>query len=67
MLVIQRTKEEAKNKIVIGDPKKPIGTITITSIKRGRVRVACDFPTDVEVNRGEIAALRASQKDAGAA
>jgi len=64
MLVITRTKDK---KIVIGDPKKPIGTITITSVKRGRVRVACDFPKDVEVNRGEIAALRASQKDAGAA
>jgi sRNA-binding carbon storage regulator CsrA len=67
MLVITRNTDEAENKIVIGDPKKPIGTITIRSVKGERVRVACDFPKDVQVNRGEIAALRAAQKDAGAA
>lgn len=52
MLVVTRTTSE---KVVIGDPKNPIGTVTIASVKGERVRIAFDFPKDVPVNRQEIA------------
>lgn len=63
MLVITRTKEE---KIVIGDPKKPIGTITIASVKGERVRVAFDFPKDIPINREEIAQMKAQEVEGAA-
>lgn len=53
MLVVTRTTSE---KVVIGDPKNPIGTVMIASVKGERVRIAFDFPKDVPVNREEIAA-----------
>ncbi len=52
MLVITRREGE---EIVIGDPKNPIGIVRIASIKGERVRVAFDFPREVEINRREIA------------
>lgn len=52
MLVITRREGE---EIVIGDPKNPIGVVRIASIKGERVRVAFDFPREVEINRREIA------------
>lgn len=52
MLVITRREGE---EIVIGDPRNPIGIVRIASIKGERVRVAFDFPRDVEINRREIA------------
>lgn len=47
--------------IVFGDPRNPIGRIRIVSIKREntknkRVRVAFDFPREITINRGEVAA-----------
>ncbi|MBS0196003.1 MAG: carbon storage regulator [Planctomycetes bacterium] len=52
MLVITRREGE---EVVIGDPKNPIGVVRIASVKGDRVRVAFDFPRDVEINRREIA------------
>ncbi|MEM9373789.1 MAG: carbon storage regulator [Planctomycetota bacterium] len=52
MLVITRREGE---EIVIGDPKNPIGIVRIASVKGERVRVAFDFPRDVEIHRREIA------------
>jgi carbon storage regulator CsrA len=52
MLVITRREGE---EIVIGDPKNPLGVVRIAAIKGERVRVAFDFPRDVEINRREIA------------
>ena len=52
MLVITRREGE---EVVIGDPRNPIGVVRIASIKGERVRVAFDFPRDVEIHRREIA------------
>lgn len=52
MLVITRREGE---EIVIGDPRNPVGVVRIASIKGERVRVAFDFPRDVEIHRREIA------------
>ncbi|MDX2130669.1 MAG: carbon storage regulator [Planctomycetota bacterium] len=52
MLVITRREGE---EVVIGDPKKPLGVVRIASVKGERVRIAFDFPRDVEINRREIA------------
>ena len=52
MLVITRREGE---EVVIGDPKNPIGIVRIASVKGDRVRVAFDFPREVEINRREIA------------
>ncbi|MEM8835472.1 MAG: carbon storage regulator [Planctomycetota bacterium] len=52
MLVITRREGE---EIVIGDPSNPIGVVRIAGIKGDRVRVALDFPKDVELYRREVA------------
>ncbi|HYF14543.1 MAG TPA: carbon storage regulator [Phycisphaerales bacterium] len=58
MLVITRREGE---EVVIGDPKKPIGVVRIASVKGERVRIAFDFPREVEINRREIADQIAEQ------
>ena len=58
MLVITRREGE---EIVIGDPRNPIGVVRIASIKGERVRVAFDFPREVEIHRREIADQIVSQ------
>jgi carbon storage regulator len=52
MLVITRREGE---EVVIGDPKNPVGVVRIASVKGERVRVAFDFPRDIEIHRREIA------------
>ena len=52
MLVVTRREGE---EVVIGDPRNPIGVVRIASIKGDRVRIAFDFPRQIEVNRREIA------------
>lgn len=59
MLVITRREGE---EIVIGDPRNPIGVVRIASIKGERVRVAFDFPREVEIHRREIAEQIANQE-----
>jgi len=57
-LVITRREGE---EVVIGDPKNPIGVVRIASVKGDRVRIAFDFPRDIEINRREIADQIAAQ------
>ncbi|HWB19827.1 MAG TPA: carbon storage regulator [Phycisphaerales bacterium] len=52
MLVITRREGE---EVIIGDPAKPIGVVRIASIKGDRVRLAFDFPRDIDVHRREVA------------
>ena len=52
MLVITRREGE---EVVIGDPANPIGIVRIASVKGDRVRLALNFPRDVEVHRREVA------------
>jgi carbon storage regulator len=52
MLVITRREGE---EVVIGDPTNPIGVIRIASVKGDRVRLAMDFPREIEVHRREVA------------
>jgi carbon storage regulator len=52
MLVITRREEE---EVVIGDPANPLGTVRIVAIKGDRVRLAFDFPREVDVHRREVA------------
>ncbi|MFM9956676.1 MAG: carbon storage regulator [Phycisphaerales bacterium] len=52
MLVITRREGE---EVVIGDPRKPLGVVRIASIKGDRVRIAFEFPREIDVHRREIA------------
>ncbi len=52
MLVVTRREGE---EVVIGDPRNPIGIVRIASIRGDRVRIALDFPKEIEVNRREVA------------
>ena len=52
MRVITRREGE---EVVIGDPRHPIGVVRIASIKGDRVRIAFEFPREVEVHRREVA------------
>ena len=52
MLVISRREGE---EVVIGEPGSPIGMVRIARIKGDRVRLAFDFPREIEVHRREVA------------
>lgn len=52
MLVITRREGE---EVVIGDPENPLGIVRIAGIKGDRVRVAFEFPREVDVHRREVA------------
>ena len=52
MLVITRREGE---EVVIGDPANPVGVGRVASVKGDRVRLAMDFPREVEVHRREVA------------
>ena len=52
MLVITRREGE---EVVIGDPSSPVGVVRIVSIKGDRIRLAFDFPREIEVHRREVA------------
>ena len=52
MLVITRREGE---EVVIGDPSNPAGIVRVASIKGDRVRLAFDFPREVDVHRREVA------------
>ena len=61
MLVITRREGE---EVVIGDPRHPLGVVRIASIKGERVRVAFDFPRDVDIHRREVADQIVSEEPA---
>ena len=52
MLVITRREGE---EVVIGDPRNPLGVIRVANIKGDRVRIAFEFPREVDVHRREVA------------
>jgi carbon storage regulator len=52
MLVITRREGE---EVVIGDPSNPTGVVRVASIKGDRVRLAFEFPREVDVHRREVA------------
>jgi carbon storage regulator CsrA len=47
--------------IVIGDPRKPLGSIRVVEIHGDKVRLSFDFPRDIDVNRKELADQKAKQ------
>jgi len=47
--------------IVIGDPCSPLGIIRIVEIHGDKVRLSFDFPRDTQINRRELAELKARQ------
>ncbi|MCP3905913.1 MAG: carbon storage regulator [Planctomycetes bacterium] len=61
MLVITRREGE---EVVIGDPADPAGIVRVASIKGDRVRLAFDFPRQVDVHRREVANQILAQKPA---
>ncbi len=52
MLVITRREGE---EVVIGDPSNPIGKVRVAGVKGDRVRLAFEFPREIEVHRREVA------------
>lgn len=52
MLVFTRKEGE---EVIIGDPKNPIGRVQVAGVKGEKVRIAFDFPRNIEIHRKEIA------------
>lgn len=52
MLVITRREGE---EVVIGNPASPLGIVRIATIRGDRVRLAFEFPRDIDVHRREVA------------
>lgn len=61
MLVITRREGE---EVVIGDPSDPIGIVRVAGIKGDRVRLAFEFPRQIEVHRREVAEQILSERPA---
>lgn len=45
--------------VVLGDPRKPLGVIRVVEVHGDKVRLAFDFPHDVQINRRELADQKA--------
>ena len=61
MLVITRREGE---EVIIGNPSAPLGIVRIAAIKGDRVRLAFEFPREVDVHRREVAdQISAAEKD----
>ena len=45
--------------VVIGDPAQPVGVIRVVEIHGDKVRLAFDFPRDMQINRRELAEQKA--------
>ena len=61
MLVITRREGE---EVIIGDPAAPLGIVRIAAIKGDRVRIAFEFPREMQVHRREVAEqITAAQKE----
>ena len=41
--------------VIIGDPKSPIGRVTVVKISGGKVKISFNFPRAMPVNREEVA------------
>ncbi|MEM9883663.1 MAG: carbon storage regulator, partial [Planctomycetota bacterium] len=44
--------------VVIGDPDQPLGLIRVVDIHGDKVRLAFDFPREVDINRKELAEVK---------
>jgi len=42
-------------RVVIGDPTNPLGVIEVVAVQGDKVKLAFDFPREVEINRSEVA------------
>ncbi|MCH2145908.1 MAG: carbon storage regulator [Phycisphaerales bacterium] len=62
MLVITRREGE---EVVIGDPSTPLGVVRIAAIKGDRVRIAFEFPREIDVHRREVAKQIVEGEDTG--
>ena len=62
MLVITRREGE---EVVIGDPSTPLGVVRIAAIKGDRVRIAFEFPREIDVHRREVAEQIVDGEDIG--
>lgn len=62
MLVITRREGE---EVVIGNPAAPLGIVRIATIKGDRVRIAFEFPREVDVHRREVADQILAQEQQG--
>ncbi len=51
--------------VVIGDPGKPLGVITVVEIHGDKVRLSFDFPRNILINRRELAEQKARQQESG--
>ena len=58
MLVLTRSVDQ---RIVVGDPSKPLGFISVQSIRSDRVRIGLEFPDEVPIHREEVAYVIASE------
>ena len=47
--------------VVIGDPRKPLGTIRVLAVSRVKTRLSFDFPHGTAINRRELAQLKVRQ------
>ena len=56
MLALTR---RAGEEVVIGDPKNPLGIVRVVEVHGDKVRLAFDFPREVQVNRRELADQKA--------
>lgn len=52
--------------IIIGDPSKPLGRLTVTDVRGDRVKLAFDM-AGVEINREEIAKAKLANSAAAVA
>ncbi len=59
LALTRRTGEE----VIIGDPKNPLGMIRVVSVQGDKVRLAFDFPRDVQINRRELAEQKIREGD----
>ncbi|MEM6458587.1 MAG: carbon storage regulator, partial [Planctomycetota bacterium] len=49
--------------VVIGDPDQPLGLIRVVDIHGDKVRLAFDFPREVDINRKELAEVKRKNTD----
>jgi len=50
--------------VIIGNPAAPLGIVRIAAIKGDRVRLAFEFPREVDVHRREVAEqISAAEKE----
>jgi len=41
--------------VIIGDPRNPLGRVSVVSSHKGRVRLSFHFDESIKVNRSEVA------------